>query len=468
MTDDRDRILVVDDERDMAESCAFLLDRAGYETKIAFSGPDALAEMARQTFSLVITDLRMPRMSGLALLDEVKARDPDVEVLLITGFPEIESAVAAIKRGAWDYITKPFVEPDLIECVENALAHHRVKLSNEGLKQRLRMGVEGRRLIYRSKLFSETVEILERAARTDASVLIQGESGTGKELLAHRLHDASARADRPFVPVDCTTIPENLVESELFGHVKGAFSGAYASKAGLFQIADGGTLFLDEVGELSLGFQAKLLRVIQERQIRKVGGEDFLPVDLRIVCSTNRRLSLEVQAGRFRQDLFYRLDVVRIQVPALRERPDDVELLAEHFRAEFSARYGGRIDGFAPDVLPVLQVYSWPGNVRQLRNVIERACALSRESVIQLRDLPDELRNESSDGRGQAREFSGTWQEMKARQVAAIESSYVEQLLARHGGHVTHCAEEAGMSRSAFQKLMQRYNIKSRDYRQKP
>ncbi len=465
MSTERERILVVDDERDMAESCAFLLDRAGYETKIAFSGPDALTEMERRSFSLVITDLRMPRMSGLLLLDEVKSRDPDVEVLLITGFPEIESAVQAIKRGAWDYIAKPFVEPDLIERVENALAHRRVKVSNEGLKERLAKGIEGRRLIYKSKLFSETVKTLEKAAQTDASVLIQGESGTGKELLAHRLHDMSPRAERPFVPVDCTTIPENLVESELFGHVKGAFSGAHASAAGLIQIADGGTLFLDEVGELSLGFQAKLLRVIQERQIRKVGGREFLPVDLRIVCSTNRRLSLEVQAGRFRQDLFYRIDVVRIQVPPLRERPEDVEPLAEHFRREFSARGGGRVIGFAPDVIPALLSYSWPGNARQLRNAIERACALSSDSLIQVEDLPVELRFGSGEEQTREVEPGGTWQEMKARRVAAIESSYVEQLLTKHGGHVTHCAEEAGMSRSAFQKLMQRYNIKSRDFR---
>ncbi len=465
MTSERERVLVVDDERDMAESCAFLLDRAGYETRTAFSGPDALEEIGRQSFSLVITDLRMPGMSGLRLLDEVKARDPDVEVLVITGFPEIETAVSAIKRGAWDYITKPFVEPDLIERVEKALAHRRVKLSNEGLKERLRKGIEGRRLIYRSALFTETVQTLEKAARTDASVLIQGESGTGKELLAHHIHDMSPRAERPFVPVDCTTLSENLVESELFGHVKGAFSGAHVTTAGLFQIADGGTLFLDEVGELPLSFQAKLLRVIQERQLRKVGGEEYLPVDMRIVSSTNRRLSLEVKAGRFRQDLFYRLDVVRIQVPPLRERPEDVEVLAEHFRSEFSTRYSGVITGFAADVMPILKAYSWPGNARQLRNVIERACALSADSLIQSSDLPTELHQGSAEDQAEKNELSGTWQKMKARQVAAIESSYVEQLLARHGGHVTHCAEEAGMSRSAFQKLMQRYNIKSRDYR---
>ena len=465
MTSERERVLVVDDERDMAESCAFLLDRAGYQTTTAFSGPEALEEIARQSFSLVITDLRMPGMSGLRLLDEVKARDPDVEVLVITGFPEIETAVSAIKRGAWDYITKPFVEPDLIERVEKALAHRRVKLSNEGLKERLRKGIEGRRLIYRSALFTETVQTLEKAARTDASVLIQGESGTGKELLAHHLHDMSPRAERPFVPVDCTTLAENLVESELFGHVKGAFSGAHVNTAGLFQIADGGTLFLDEVGELPLSFQAKLLRVIQERQLRKVGGGKFLPVDLRIVSSTNRRLSLEVKAGRFRQDLFYRLDVVRIQVPPLRERPEDVDVLAEHFRSEFSTRYSGVITGFAADVMPILKAYSWPGNARQLRNVIERASALSVDSLIQSSDLPTELHPGASEDQAENNELSGTWQKMKARQVAAIESSYVEQLLARHRGHVTHCAEESGMSRSAFQKLMQRYNIKSRDYR---
>ena len=484
MTSPRDKILVVDDERDMAESCAFFVNRAGHDVEVAFSGEQALELLERSAFSLVVTDVRMPRLSGLSLLDAIKARDPDIEVVLITGHPELEAAVGAIKRGAFDYVAKPFTEEALMERIEKALAHRRVKDTNAGLKERLRQGAASRRMIYVSPRFGQVVTTLERAAKTDASVLIQGESGTGKELLAHHLHDQSARAGRPFVPVDCATMPENLVESELFGHVKGAFSGATGSKVGLFQVADGGTLFLDEVGELPAGFQPKLLRAIQEREIRRVGGSSYQAVDVRIVCATNRNLAEEVEAGRFRRDLFYRLDVVRIDVPPLREHAEDVEPLARHFLEEFATR-GAPAREVAPAALALMRAYRWPGNVRQLRNALERACALGSGPVLRVEDLPVEVRgaetwvagggetgagdevgggDRGGDGlveRGEGESF----QEMKARQVAAIESAYVAALLRKHQGNVTHCAEEAGMSRSAFQKLMVRYGIRSSDFR---
>jgi DNA-binding NtrC family response regulator len=460
----RAAVLVVDDERDMAESCAYLLGRAGYEVVTAFSGEQALEQMARRPFEVVITDLRMPRMSGLQVLAAIKQQAPDVEVLMITGFPEIQTAVAAIKQGAFDYLTKPYVEKDLMERVEKALAHRQVKEQNQGLKERLRSGQSGRQLVFRSPAFAATVALLEKAARSDASVLIQGESGTGKELLAHRLHDQSARAGRPFVPVDCATVPEALVESELFGHVKGAFTGSVGNKPGLFQVADGGTLFLDEVGELPPAFQPKLLRAIQERHVRPVGSAEQVAIDVRIVCATNRNLQQDVAEGRFRADLFYRLDVVRITVPPLRERPEDVPLLAAHFLDRFK---GSAITGMEPEVLEVLSAYPWPGNVRQLRNVLERACALAPGPRIRLQDLPEELLADTTApvADGPVDPGGGTFQELKARKVAAIESSYVAGLLQKHGGNVTRSAEEAGMTRSAFQKLMQRYGIRSSEYR---
>jgi transcriptional regulator with PAS, ATPase and Fis domain len=322
-----------------------------------------------------------------------------------------------------------------------------VRDRNEGLRERLRSGKAGLQLVHASPTFGAALDMLERAARTDASVLLLGESGTGKELLAHRLHDASARADKPFVPVDCAAIPAELFEGELFGHKKGAFTGAIADKLGLFQVADGGTLFLDELGELPAAFQGKLLRAIQERSVRPVGGNEQVAVDVRIVAATNRNLQKEVDEGRFRADLFYRLDVVRIAVPPLRERPEDVEVLAAHFLAKFGAKVG--ITGLAPATLAALRAFHWPGNVRQLRNVVERACALGQPGLLQPADLPPELRDQPAAAAVDDGELvGGTFQEMKARHVAALECAYLEALLKKHKGNVTHCSEEAGMTRS--------------------
>ena len=413
---------------------------------------------------MVVSDVRMPRMGGMELLAAIKRSDPDIEVLLLTGYPDLQTAVAAIKQGAFDYLAKPYVEKDLVERVAKAVAHRQVKDGNEGLRERLRSGLAGRQLVHRSAAFGEVVAMLERAARTDASVLLLGESGTGKELLAHHLHDSSSRADKPFVPVDCASIPTELFESELFGHVKGAFTGAGTSKLGLFQVADGGTLFLDELGELPLAFQPKLLRAIQERSVRAVGSNEQRAVDVRIVAATNRNLQKEVDDGRFRADLFYRLDVVRIAVPPLRDRREDVDALARHFLARFGAPVG--IDSIATEAMALLRGHAWPGNVRQLRNAIERACALGHAPELRLADLPPELRGEEPTpllGAGEG--AAGTFAEMKARRIAELESGYVESLLKKHQGNVTHCSEEAGMARSAFQKLMQKYGIRSADFR---
>ncbi len=460
-------VLVVDDEQDLAESTAYFLERAGFRARFVTSAAGALAAMREQPFAVVVSDVRMPRMSGMELLAAIKQGDPDVEVLLLTGYPDLQMAVRAIKQGAFDYLAKPFAEKDLVERVSKAAAHRQVKDNNAGLRERLRSGVAGRRLIHCSPAFAAVIDMLERAARTDASVLLLGESGTGKELLAHHLHDSSARADKPFVPVDCASIPAELFESELFGHHKGAFTGAAANKLGLFQVADGGTLFFDELGELPLAFQGKLLRAIQERSVRPVGSNEEVAVDVRIVAATNRNLQQEVDEGRFRADLFYRLDVVRIEVPPLRERPEDVRVLVAHFLQRFGAPAG--IHSVASEADAVLRGYHWPGNVRQLRNAIERACALGHAPELRLDDLPPELRGQPELlplGASADDPAGGTFQEMKARRIAAIESAYLEGLLKKHKGNVTHCSEEAGMARSAFQKLMQKYGIRSSDFRE--
>jgi DNA-binding NtrC family response regulator len=448
------RVLIVDDERDLAESCAYFIERAGLRATVTTSGDEALDQFDRAEFDLVITDLRMPRMSGLTLLDAVKSRDPDVEVLLVTGYPDVDTAVAAIKRGAFDYVTKPFAERSLMERVQAALAR----------RNRHRSGSARGRLTYRSELYGKAVEMIERAARTDASVLILGESGTGQEVLARYLHECSGRRDRGFVPVECPAIPEALFESELFGHVKGAFSGAIATTLGLFEVAHGGTLFLDEVGELPASFQPKLLRALQERQVRRVGDHAYRPIDVRVVCATNRALDKEVEAGRFREDLFYRLDVVRVEVPPLRDRPEDVEPLVERFLAEFTAERAGGALQCTREAMTVLAAYRWPGNVRQLRNAIERASALVRGPEITVGDLPAEVAR-GADDVAVADSTHESFQEMKSRKIAAIEINYITVLLRRYDGNVTHCAQQAGMSRSAFQKLMQRYDIKSSGFR---
>lgn len=465
MSEARERVLVVDDEPDLAESCAYFLERAGYEARTAASAPEALELLQKESFGVVVSDVRMPRMSGMELLSAIRQRDPDIEVLLLTGYPDLQMAVSAIKQGAFDYLAKPYGEEELIERVGKAMAHRRVKDQNEGLRERLRSGVAGRRLIHTSKSFGETIAMLERAARTTASVLLIGESGTGKELLAHHLHDSSDRADKPFVPVDCASIPADLFESELFGHKKGAFTGASTNKPGLFQVADGGTLFLDELGELPLEFQSKLLRTIQERTVRPVGSSSERAVDVRIVAASNRDLQKEVEQGNFRADLFYRLDVVRIAVPPLRDRQGDVDVLVAHLLERFGKQAG--ITRIASDAAEKLRAYHWPGNVRQLRNAMERACTLGNAPELVLQDLPPELRGEQSVTPAEPTDAElGTFQEMKARRIAAMEQTYVEGLLTKHNGNVTHCSEEAGMARSAFQKLMQKYAIRSADYRE--
>lgn len=456
------QVLVVDDERDLAESCAYFLQRAGYAAKCVDSAAAALTELLSGEYALVISDVRMPRVSGMELLAEIKQRDPDVEVLLITGYPDLAMAVEAIKRGAFDYLAKPYAEKDLLERVSKAVAHRRMKEQNAELKERLRTGSTAGQLVHQSAAFGKVLEMLERAARTDASVLLLGESGTGKELLAHFLHAQSARASKQFVPVDCAAIPVELFESELFGHVKGSFTGAASDKLGLFALADGGTLFLDELGELPLPFQSKLLRAIQERCVRPVGGEQTRAIDVRIVAATNRNLQKEVDEGRFRADLFYRLDVVRVAVPPLRERSEDVPALIEHFVRRYGEPLG--IAAVSLEAAAALRAYHWPGNVRQLKNVIERACALGQAGELRLADLPGELTQDTPSALVDPGE--GTFQEMKARHIAAIESAYLEGLLRKHKGNVTHCSEEAGMARSAFQKLMQKYGIRSTSYRE--
>jgi two-component system response regulator PilR (NtrC family) len=382
------RLLIVDDERSMQEFLEILFRREGYEVATAAGVAEALVQLENDEFDLVITDVSMPERSGLELLHAVREHAPETLVIMITAYASAETAVEAMKEGAYDYVTKPFKVDEIRLVVEKALEKKLLSSENRRLRGELRSQLLRRSIVGSSGPMQRVYDLVGQVADTKTNVLISGESGTGKELVARAIHDASERRDAPFVAVNCGAIPENLLESELFGHVKGAFTGAVHNKAGLFETADGGTLFLDEVGELTLPLQVKLLRAIQDKRIRRVGGTSDRVVGVRIISATNRRLEEEVAANRFREDLYYRLNVIQIPLPPLRERADDIPLLVHHFVEKYAAELGKPIAACSEEAMRRLLEYNYPGNVRELENVIERAVALSRGERIELDSLP--------------------------------------------------------------------------------
>jgi two-component system response regulator PilR (NtrC family) len=387
----RARILVVDDERSMQEFLEICFRREGYDVATAGDVDSGLALLEADDFDVAISDLQMPGRSGLELLRAVREISPETAVILITAFGTTETAIAAMKEGAYDYVTKPFKVDEIRLVVEKALEKKLLASENRRLRSELQSQLRQRELIGTSSAMHRIYELVNQVAETRTNVLLAGESGTGKELVARAIHARSDRRDRTFVAINCGAIPENLLESELFGHVKGAFTGAFQGKEGLFETADGGTLLLDEVGELPAALQVKLLRVLQERTIRRVGGTSDRRVDVRILAATNRRLEEEVAAGRFREDLYYRLNVIQIALPPLRERLEDVPLLVQHFVDKYSRELGKPIREVREDALRRLLSHSYPGNVRELENLIERAVALSKDGVIGEEALPPQL-----------------------------------------------------------------------------
>ncbi len=385
------RILVVDDERSMQEFLEICFRREGYDVATTGDVDSALAILESDDFDVVISDLQMPGRTGLELLQAVRESSPETAVILITAFASTETAIAAMKEGAYDYVTKPFKVDEMRLVVQKALEKKLLASENRRLRSELQSQLRHRDLIGSSAAMHRVLDLVSQVAETKTNVLISGESGTGKELVARAIHARSDRRDRAFVAINCGAIPENLLESELFGHVKGAFTGAVSGKEGLFEAADGGTLFLDEIGELPAALQVKLLRVLQERTIRRVGGTSDRRVDVRILAATNRQLEQEVAAGRFREDLYYRLNVIQIALPPLRERLDDVPLLVQHFVEKYARELGKPIQELQEDALRRLLSYAYPGNVRELENVIERAVALSRDGVITEGALPPQL-----------------------------------------------------------------------------
>ena len=384
-----ERILVIEDDPGVSASISMLLPARGYDVETASLAHDGLERAAATDFDLVITDLRLPDGSGMSVIASLHNSQPALPIILMTSYSSLDTAIEALRNGAVDYVIKPFHNDALLFAIERALNERRMQRENAVLKRTVKSEFRRNHIIGRSAGIKRVFELIEKVAPTDASVLIQGESGTGKELVAQALHYSSHRAERPFVPINCAAIPPDLLESELFGHAKGAYTGAVATTEGLIREAHGGTLFLDEISELAPALQVKLLRVIQERQVRPLGSTRIFHTDVRFVAASNRDLNIATERGQFRADLFYRLNVINIHVPPLRERAEDIELLAEHFVAEHSRRLGKRISALSTDLKQLLKAYRWPGNVRELENVVERAVILADDATLSARDFTD-------------------------------------------------------------------------------
>jgi two-component system response regulator HydG len=440
----KDKIVIVDDDEFMRDSLMEALSRPDL-TVVGFGrAADALDAVSDGSASLLLTDMRMPEMDGMQLLLEAKRLDPQLPVVMMTAFATIETAVEAMKRGAFDYMMKPFKAEEIELVVNRALEHHRLVTENQYLKDELAKKFRTGDFVGKSPAMKAVFEEIRAAAPSSATVFIRGESGTGKELVARLLHRKSPRAAGPFVTVNCAALSETLLESELYGHEKGAFTGADKRREGRFRAADTGSIFLDEIGEMPTSMQAKLLRAIQEREIQRVGGDRPLKVDVRIIAATNRDLAGDVEAGRFRPDLYYRLNVVSLCLPPLRERVEDIPPLAEHFLRVFAEKNGKRVKGFTPGAMDRLLKHEWPGNVRELENTVERSVVLLLGEYVSERELPPGLPGGDAPFGGAAR---GGWNEMTLEE---IERSAVREVLEKSGGNKSEAARRLGITRKTL------------------
>jgi two-component system response regulator GlrR len=437
-------ILLVDDDPDLLRLLSMRLAGAGYRVTAAASAEEALVKLAMERPQLVVSDVQLPGKDGLALFDSIRAQHPSLPVILLTAHGTIPDAVEATSRGVYTYLTKPFDGKALLDTIAQALA---VEGSAESSADTGEVEAWRAAIVSRSNRMAEVLAEAKLVAASDASVLIRGESGSGKELVAQAIHLASPRAGKPFVAVNCGAIPENLLESELFGHVKGAFTGAVANHPGLFQAANGGTLFLDEIGDMPVPLQVKLLRVLQERQVRPVGASHSVPIDVRILSATHRDLDAAIVDGSFRADLYYRLAVVSLALPTLAERREDIPLLAHHFLARLALKYGRKVNGFAPDALKALTTASWPGNVRQLHNVVEQVTALATTPLVPLALVQRALRTPSMEVL--------SYTEARLR----FERDYLVNLLKITDGNVADAARLADRNRTEFYRLMQKHGL---------
>jgi DNA-binding NtrC family response regulator len=439
-------LLLVDDDADFRESVARRFVRRGFRVEQATHGEQALQLASLRQFDVVVLDMVMPGLSGIQVLEQLKLTHPESEVIMLTGQGTIETAVQAMKLGAYDFLTKPFPLNELEVLIEKAYERRQLRKENLQLKEVLHRSQAEPEIIGKSPVMQEVFRLIERAGRTDKSILIQGESGTGKELVARALQRASARADKPMVVINCAALPESLLESELFGHEKGSFTGAIAAKPGLFEVADGGTLFIDEIGELAGSLQAKLLRVLEDGSLRRVGSVKERRVDVRLLAATNRDMEKEVAEGRFREDLFYRINVMSLQLPPLRDRRADISLLVK--------RALGDDWTVEPRAMQAIEAYRWPGNIRQLFNALERARIMSDDKCIRLEDLPREVTAVSV-----AAPAAGTSLVASGDNLSEIQRAHVVEILQRERGNKARAARALGINRRSLYRLLEKYGI---------
>jgi two-component system response regulator HydG len=447
-------VLVVDDESGILESLRILLRNEGFEPILAHGGKKGLEMLAGPSPDIVLTDIRMPGVTGVEVLAAARQRDPDVPVILMTAQATLQSAMQAVNEGAFYYIQKPFRNDELIAILKRAAEHRQLRVENKSLKQEIkrRDSGHGDRPVGTSKPWMEVLRLAETVAPTESTVLIQGESGTGKEVVARYIHQLSTRTAGPFLSINCGALPEGLLESELFGHVKGSFTGAVKDKSGLFAAAAKGTFFLDEIGETTPATQVKLLRVLQHREVIPVGATDAEPIDVRLVAATNRDLEEEIKAGRFRSDLYYRLNVILFHLPPLRQRRDDIPLLVDHFLLRIAQARGEEPKHLDATALEATQEYAWPGNVRELENALERAAILSTGSVIPVTALPERITQPRSEPLVAARTPANPTLE-------AVERAYIMWVLQSEGGNKSRAAEALGIDPSTLYRKLSRYGV---------
>ncbi|MFA4844251.1 MAG: sigma-54 dependent transcriptional regulator [Candidatus Margulisiibacteriota bacterium] len=451
MMNTRPKILVVDDEKSMRDSMHMLL-RDRYEVLLAENGRDAIKLVKQHTIDLVLLDIRLPEIDGLEVLRLIKGIDDSIEVIMVTAVITVGRAVEAIHAGAYDYLTKPFDIGALTEQVEKIIEKRALSKENVSLKRLIESDYQFERIVGKSQAIREVFRVIGDVANSNATVLITGESGTGKELVARAIHNRSPRQAKLFVALNCAAIPENLLESELFGHEKGSFTGAVERQIGKFEIASGGTIFLDEIGSLPLPMQAKILRVIQEKELERLGGSRPIPVDVRIIAASNANLREEIKQRRFREDLFYRINVIPIVLPPLRERREDIGLLAEHFLRKYNREFARKLPGFRKETLALLAAYDWPGNVRELENLVERLVVLTKSGQIGSEKLPPEIRGELAclPGANEVRLNSA---------LKKFESEFIKQALEKAGGNKGDTAKQLGIHRNTLRNLEKKLKL---------
>ena len=453
-----ERILVVDDEEQMRGLLVKVLERKGYQVSVCGNGADALDFLEREPADLVVTDVRMPGLSGMEALRAIKELNPEIVVIIMTAFGSIDQAVQAVKEGAYDYINKPFKIDEMLLTIEKALEERRLRHEVSALRQELRTRYHFENLIGKSRAMQEIFGLIEQVAGSRSTVMVYGKSGTGKELVAKAIHYNSPRTSRAFVAVNCAAIPAELLESELFGHERGSFTGAIATKVGKFELATGGSLFLDEVGSMRLDLQAKILRALQEREVERVGGTRTIKIDVRVIAATNRDLKKAIEDGTFREDLYYRLNVVPITLPPLRQRREDIPLLVEHFIGKYNREFVRKVKGFSAGATAALYHYDWPGNVRELENVIERAVALAQSETISLRELPLEISILGGDVIEDIQKAGLSLREARGH----FERQYILNILEKVQWNQTEAARVLGLHRNTLAWKLQRLRIDSR------